>query len=1436
MKKFLLLIAVLSVAPLGISAQPIYYLEHFSTSNGLNSTVQNITQDKRGMMWFATWSGLQNYDGYIFKTYKTHVGDGSTMLNNRIVAVQEGLNGNIWCNTYDNRAYLFDTHNETFIDVLLKIERTMKRRNSVKNIFSLRTGFTWIVCNDGYSYRVDERRLGENGSIKYYGTFDGSLKGNSVYSVFADKQGDEWLLTDKGPTIVGKKKIDCNYPFRYFAENTANIWLVTSSGFFAYYNKARRTLIPVNIPYPVNNITEINTLRNGSVVISSDLGLIVYSLQNNSFCLISSVLDCHFEGEDHYHNIWFSDNVKGICRYSWTKKEVKRYFTDEEFLPQNERIGFAYFHEFKNGEILVLPKYGVLGSYDRVKDTMTPVVVNGTKLDMLGVYIDQQDNLWFSSKHNLSKLTMFNRNYKCENIGYETRGLFRDRLGRVWFSSNNGEVFVEDAQDRLVGYLNSDGSLTKNRTVLGPIFFSMLQQKNGDIYVATRNNGLLVMKPKSAAQMAFNMRYYVHNDKDPYSLSHDELFSVFLDSRGHLWAASYGGGLNMVVSQDAAGSLKFYNENNRLITYAKDQFQKVRYLYEAKGVVFVCTSDGLATFSPNFSDVERIKFHYNLRTPNGRDGISSCNVMKVFMDSRKDIYVLYYGGGFGRILSKNLLNDHLKFRNFAENDGLYSDLVMSMIEDRKGFLWITQEKAITKFNPKDSTFENFTNSFFLSDFAFSEAQPVVDGNDNVVQGISTGVIKYNSNRLRMRKFAPPIVITEVKSQNNILKRVRYDDGSITIEPEERSFSITFAALDYSNNKNISYAYKLNGVDDEWHYIGNNRVANFINMQHGDYELLVKSTNGDGVWCNNIMRFKIEVKATFWETPFAWLLYIVLAFLLICVVVYILFYIYQLRHQVDIEQQMTNIKLKFFTDISHELRTPLTLIGGPIEEVLANENISDNAREYLNEAKSNSDRMLKLINQVLDFRKIQSNKMKLMVEEVEIVAFMNGIVSNFHSAAKEHHQNFTFTSDVKSQIIWADKDKLEKIFYNLISNAFKYTPEGRSIKVKISRGEDTVIVAVIDEGIGISRSNMQKLFHRFESLSTMNLMKPSSGIGLSLAKEYVEMHHAHIEVNSTEGEGSEFKVMFGLGRDIFENDEKAEFIVGDSPNNTDDAAVAEEPLNDEEKQLDDEVNRDEKFKILLVEDNKELRYFLKNVLSRDYAVSEAVNGADGLAVAKSELPDIIITDIMMPVMDGMEMIKSIKDDKDICHIPIIILTAKSSIDDKIAAMQTGIDDYITKPFSAAYLKVRVKAMLSQRSLLQEHFVNKLAGETDTVTDLGTKLAKPNINSYDEDFVNSVMDFINSNIEDSALTIDKFASTLNMSRTVFYRKLKAVTGLSPIELIMKMRVKRAAQIIDSGTTNLSDVAYLSGFTDPKYFSRSFKRFMGMTPSEYKKKCTN
>lgn len=1447
MKKILLFIALLT-GIFTMTAQPLCQIKHFTVNNGLaQGVVTTILQDKKGFIWFSTWNGLDKFDGYTFKNYKASPGDGCMLSNNRITFIAESHSGDIWCQTYDGHLFLFDTREDKFIDVLKPIEEETQHINIVEQTYVLPKGVTWISCDKGYNFRIEEKQCKKGKGITLYKSFNQTLKGDQIFSVYQDSEGDEWILTDKGVSVVGRKKADSDFPFYFIKEMSGKIFLASASGKLAIYETQTEKIRFIEIPYDIQMINGMHNLGNNELALSTDNGVVIFNIDQKEFRQIdiqtttqpSNVVQSIYKDKE--GELWVFPNTQGIVRLNLKTKEKQHLAT-----PINEVIKYGrpnrnLIFEDKAGVLWMIPNKGNLCYYDRANKQLKSFYTEPSNPysvftpNVRFYYTDRQKNFWFTGARGVEKMSFFPYSYKHTPIDYgiEIRAVWLDKQKRLWIASKSGFIRIYAPNGELIGYLNRQGTISKDRATFTDNIYCFMEDKEGIIWMGSKEHGLFRLEKKNETH--FNIQQFTHQPGNKYSLSNNSVYSIYQDSHNRIWIGCFGGGINL-LTKSPENKLRFIHSNNELKNFPISHFMKVRCITEVPGGVIVAgTTEGLLTFSNNFDQPEEIKFHQNIRKPGIVSSLGSNDVINIYTDSRETVYVSTFTGGVSKVLSTNLLNNNIEFKTYTIRDGLASDLVLSTIEDPQKNIWIVSENSLSRFNPEEETFENYGNNFLQQEFNFSEATPALNAQQQLVFGSDKGFIEINPSDMKKSEYVPPIVFTGLKIQGSQPPTGIDDLQELILSPSQRNVTFQFAALDYVAPEEIQYAYRLEGLEEEWNEADNNRSASYINIPAGEYRLQVRSTNSDRVWVDNVRTLAIKVLPTFWETAWAWGLYVVLFILFTSTIVSILFYIYRLRHQVDVEQQLSNIKLRFFTDISHELRTPLTLIASPVTEVLENEPLSPKARGHLTLVQKNTERMLRLVNQILDFRKIQNKKMKLLVEESDIIALLRKVTDSFQLIAEEKQIDFKIETSYEELHIWVDRDKFEKIFFNLLSNAFKYTSSGKAVTVRITTDSKNVILSVIDEGIGIDPDKQKSLFQRFETLARYNILQPSSGIGLSLVRELVELHHGVIEVSSQPSSGSCFSVLLPIKREKLERDPQIEFILADSYQTT--LSTSSDTLNSEAVEtrpvIEQTIDTKDALTILIVEDNPELRSFLHSILADKYIVIEAVNGKEGLEQALQEVPDLIISDVMMPVMDGLDMVKSIKENRNICHIPIILLSAKSSLDDRIAGLEQGIDDYITKPFSATYLKTRIISLLQQRQMLQEIYLSNLLKGKNAPPQHELSPSQPQVTHFDEQFMHQVMEYMEEQMDNSELTIDDFANKLLLSRTVFYRKLKSIVGLTPVDFIRDIRIKRAIQLIESDNFNISQVAYMTGFNDPKYFSKCFKKQMGVTPTEYKDK---
>ena len=1048
---------------------------------------------------------------------------------------------------------------------------------------------------------------------------------------------------------------------------------------------------------------------------------------------------------------------------------------------------------------------------------------------------------------------------------------FSDKQGNLWVGLKDGMIRLYDSNRKYIGHLTGNGTISPTGTPMEGTAYFILQDSKGIIWIATKGNGLVRAEQTSPTGMSYKLTRYQHDANDMYSLSDNNVYCVYEDHHGRIWAATFAGGINY-ISQGEHGETVFINHRNNLKGYPIDVCYKTRFITsDNNGRLWVGTTTGAVAFDENFKKPEDIQFHHFSRVPNDTKSLSNNDVHWIIATQQKELYLATFGGGLNKLISISE-DGHGEFKSYSVLDGLSSDVLLSIREDHKQNLWISTENGICKFVPSGERFENYDERSISFRVRFSEAASTLTSGGDMLFGTSNGLFMFSPDSIRKSSYVPPVVFSKlmvanedvIPGERSILKVDLDDTQELVLSHDENIFSVQYAALDYTNPQNIQYAYILDGFEKQWTFADRQRSVTYTNLPKGDYIFRVRSTNSDGVWVDNERILNITILPSFWETPLAYVLYVCFVLLIIFVAVYILFTIYRLKHEVSVEQQISDIKLRFFTNISHELRTPLTLIAGPVEQVLKNDKLPADAREQLVVVERNTNRMLRLVNQILDFRKIQNKKMKMQVQQLNVVAFVRKIMDNFESVAEEHNIDFLFQTEKEALNLWVDADKFEKIVFNLLSNAFKYTPNGKMITVFIREDEGMVSVGVQDQGIGIAENKRKSLFVRFENLVDKNIFnQASSGIGLSLVKELVEMHKATISVDSRLGEGSCFKVDFLKGKEHYNS--SVEFILEDSvaPLSMErivdiansslqtEAAIVDAPDLKVSAAKEEAEESSSKELMLLVEDNQELRSFLRSIFASTYRVVEASDGMEGWSKALKYLPDIIISDVMMPEKDGIEMTRELRADMTTSHIPIILLTAKTTIESKLEGLEYGADDYITKPFSATYLQARVENLLMQRKKLQNFYRDSLThvtvsetpvaqGETlaghasaEPESSAAEEPAMPEMSPNDRKFMDKLVDLMEQNMDNGELVVDDLVRELAVSRSVFFKKLKTLTGLAPIEFIKEMRIKRAAQLIETGEFNMTQISYMVGINDPRYFSKCFKAQVGMTPTEYREK---
>ena len=1422
----LFLIILYLVCPFVLSAQSLMHVRYYSAKDGLSqNTVADFLQDDKGYIWMATWNGLEKFDGYTFQNYKSYLTDDTRLEYNRIQQIIKSQKGNIWCITYNNLLYLFDTRTEKFRNVFFGYPH-LAGYEEVARIYKQTGGILWFSNKAGELFRIDEERLGEADGIVHLPCRSCAGHGQKIYTVYQDKRGYEWILTEQGTFVYNHPEIQTDVRLRYVKEADKSTYFLTEGGeLYTFVPDAGILHIPN--PFPMKPVSGLVSIKSGRLLIPDSEKVIVYDTRKKFFEQLyrqEAALDpLHVTGV-HYSRknvIWMLSGQR-VLRYTPADRKVTSFQVN---LTGTDT--FRHVHEDEFGGIWFMTRSGSFYFYNSVTDGLEPAYRYTTgqkepyRTEGRAFLRDSHKNLWVSRKYGFDKIYFTNRNYDYIHTSaeQEVRGVFIDSKKRLWVASKENRLEVYDKQGNYVGNMDSTGKLLQNRNIsFGRNVYTFFEDSEHRLWLGTRNHGIVVATEYDGK---FTLHTFRHDKQDPYALSNDAIYSICRDTRNRIWIGTLGGGINLF-----SGTLdnpRFIHSENLMKGYPGDMCHKVRSLCcTRKGVVLAGTTEGLLSFSDDFQKPEDIEFFHN----DCEDGLSNNDVMDVLESRDGKIYIAAYSGGICMADVDSLLNTRIRFHYLNMKNGLPSDLPQSMLEDGEGNIWICFENYISKYRADRKGFDTYDSANLHTDLQITEAHPAIDQQGAMYIGTNQGVLRLRLYDLKKSSFVPRIVYAGVDIQNSdgtVSNSVLAAD-SLVLGKKERNVTIAFSALDYTNSEALQYAYRLKGISDQWGYIGENHSIGFANLPSGDFVLEVKSTNGDGVWCDNITPLYIHIQPRFTETAWAWVLYVLIAIILILTVSGIIVYITNLKRKVTLEQQLTDLKLRFFTDISHELRTPLTLISGSIEEIVERGQLQKSGTENMQVARRNVNRMLRLVNQILDFRKIQGRKMKLSIEQGDVVALCRQVGENFTQLAHERSIHFRLIPETPEIRCYTDMDKLEKILFNLLSNAFKYTADGKSITMAVRMESGCLFVSVRDEGKGMDLRKIDNLFGRFETFGKTDPNR-STGIGLSLVKEFVDLLHGTIQPESIPGQGTVFTVTLPCTYEAYAADSMAEFVLNDE-------VKFEYPV---EVQLSRQEEKERS--ILIIEDNDELRRFLAMILRDCYHVLEAGDGRQGLEIIGRELPDLIVSDVMMPEMDGIELLAAVKVNRDTSHIPVILLSAKASGDDRVRGLEYGADDYIAKPFNSAYLKARIESLIRQRSSLAAYYLGSSLKDSDKTEkkqpDVKLEQVLESVPSFNNTFIQEVIRLVDENLQNPDFKIDDLAETMNMSRAVFYRKIKTFTGASPIDLVKEMRLKRALELLDADTYSLSEVAYQSGFSSPQYFSRVFKEQMQCTPNEYKRR---
>ena len=955
----------------------------------------------------------------------------------------------------------------------------------------------------------------------------------------------------------------------------------------------------------------------------------------------------------------------------------------------------------------------------------------------------------------------------------------------------------------------------------------------------------------------------IHDTQGNIKFSLDSTWEDFVDSatvgwkgiKGY-WFGSKSGDLDLLDPQ-----------TNRVFRMSSlRQKQPMYLLIEDKfGLLWIATNSGNLFCYDHGKDslIEFVSGTKNL------SGIRAGQINQIYEDRKGRLWFATVAGLSRLERSTNSLpapkesirTGQAGFVHFTERNGLASNNVRGMLEDDHGLLWLNTSKGISRFDPETHQSRNYDRSYGV--------EPVADvfygwgcrtGNGEMYFPGAKGFTRFHPDSIRDNPFVPPIVITSFKKFDTPYPFSR----EIRLPYDENFISFEFAALSYISPERNQYAYKLEGLDKDWVYSGTRRFASYPGLEPGEYVFRVKGSNNDGVWNEVGTSVAIVISPPWLKSPWAYGVYLLALLSAAYGTWKMQLRRVRVRHELEMSRfeaqklhEVDELKTRFFANISHEFRTPLTLILGPVKQIIERTTESD-TRDDLNVVHKNARRLHGLVNQLLDISKLESGNMKLRTVPQNIVPLVKALTLSFASHAERKRIALNFSAVEDDILVYIDKDKVEKIVTNILSNAFKFTPEGGEVTVAVychsdpaSAGEESdsskpsqiaspkkgarndtrsgsISITVTDTGIGIPADRLDRIFDRFYQVDGSHTREQEgTGIGLSLTKELVELHKGHIEVESAEGKGTTFVVRIPLGKEHLKPEEICEQVEDEERNVLVDTAGSVVPVGMMHREDKGTAKPDlaaltetDRPLLLIVEDNADVRNYIFSNVKKVYRILEAVDGEDGWNKSVEHMPDIIVSDVMMPKMDGFMLCDKLKADERTSHIPVVLLTAKASTQDKIEGYRTGADDYIMKPFEQAELRARLQNLLEQRKRLHEHFRKHGLFEIE-----GEK-----ITSVDQKFLEKALLVITERMSEPGFGVEILAQEMAVSHSLLLKKTEALTGEPPVDLIKRTRLNKAAKLIESGFGNAFQVALEVGFSSPSYFAKCFKRQFGVTPSEY------
>lgn len=1332
---------------------PALHFSHLGVKEGLSqSSVLSVHQDQFGFIWIGTRDGLNKYDGYSFETFRHLVDDSTSIAGNIIHDIKEDRVGNIWVVT-ENGLSKYDRKWHVFHN--FSLPKHDFETASLQVLWIDKAGRIWVGGRYGL-FLFDE--LSGTFNTDYRGDSDADIQRmNLVSAIHGDERGNIWV----GTTRLGVYRI--NYPERVFER-------MPTDDFIEDKNNSRVEAISVDGA----GLVWIGTYGSGLFVMDSH-----------------GRLQWRYHGSAMDEGLRLSnDNIRALELDNDGRLWVGT-FDGLNIVDDGQIVHRIHYQE---GNVRGLSHSSIRAIYKDRKGTVWVGAYFG------GINLFDENNQRFNHFYHLP--------FDANSLSYNVVGAFTEsETGELIIGTERGGINVLDASR-----LSHSQRTRPNGTVK-----SLLTDKQGQVWAGVFREGLHLLDSRNHRLLP----YPVNNQPEYASMREAIINCIVEDPQGGLWLGTDSRGGVFYFDPILKRFVDFPGQE-LLQDYLGNYPVKSIHLYGSSKLLLATKGKGIVVFDRHTATITQ---HDRIEIEGESAFVDEFN--HIFQDRSGKLWFASNGAG---VLSYEPRTG-MASRVHAGH-GLANNIVMGSIQDDAGGIWFVTLTGLSKYQPDiDPTIKNYhySSGFPLEEINEGAFHKTTDG--EFLIGGSNGYVIMDPLQLNDNNYLPAVVLTSISISNRrvlpgdatgILEQELHKTEAIRLRHSQSILTLDFAALNFVRPENNQYAYMLAGFDEDWIYSQDRRSATYTRLPAGTYTFMVKGSNNDGLWNQDPLELRIVVLPPFWRTWWAYLIYTVLTVAGFMVIRYNAVKSTQLKHNLKLEQlekekwkEIHDLKLTYFIDVSHEFRTPLTLIVSPLEEIISSKVGNEWLKSRLKIMLFNAKRLLHLIDQILEIRELEAGHHVISTQTLYLSPLMREIVDNFRTLADKRQIKLLYTERKIDEIpLLVDKDKIEKIFFNLLSNAFKFTPEGGEIAVHASYKDGNYWFEVKDTGQGMDEATVSRIFDRFYKKGKSNY---GAGIGLSVTKLLVEVMGGDISVVSARANGTTFSIRLPLQasrRQTLSEPDVPYTFHKPIPLEYQDTIMVNEPRDE------DLTDRDT---ILVVEDNKDLRVYLAEQLGVEYHVVAVGNGEKALKKAKRLGPSLIVSDVMMPKMDGIELCQAIKSAHELCHIPIILLTARNSQIHKLEGLEHGADDYVSKPFSTLELKARIKSILKNRKMLHEKY---------RATPHLPVAAEVTLNSYDEQLLTKLQHVLVENLDQPSLTVEYLGDQVGLSRVHLFRKLKALTGLTPSDFIKDFRMKHARQMLETGKFRVADVATLVGYQDAQYFSKVFKKETGKSPSEYGK----